>query len=361
MLPELALFCLSIFTFLYTLKKIKYSYWSSRGVEGQKPSFPFGIMKEIFFEKKSSVDVFTNMYNDFKSRGLKYGSFYMFLNPWLLVFDSEILKPILTTDYDHFHSRGIYYNEDEPLTRHIVNVDGDRWKSLRTRLSPIFSPNKLKGMVDLVCSLADNFCNVLSKYAESGQDFDIKYIVGAYTTDVIGNCAFGIDCNSLKDPNTPFYVICKNALIFHISRTIKFFLSRDYPSLFAKLKLKLIDKDINDFFMGVTKDVVDHRKKTGETRNDMLQVMIDQMDATGQSKLSLTEIAAHTFIFFLAGYDTSSTFLNYILYELADKQDIQDKLREEVTRVAENHGGLSYEAVRDMPYLLMVLEGNIIR
>lgn len=74
------------------------------------------------------------------------------------------------------------------------------------------------------------------------------------------------------------------------------------------------------------------------------------------SELFLT---AQAFVFFGAGFETSSTAMSHAMYELALNPDIQDKLREEVNATfAENNGKLSYESVKDMKYLDKVFKGK---
>ena len=71
-------------------------------------------------------------------------------------------------------------------------------------------------------------------------------------------------------------------------------------------------------------------------------------------------LAAQAFIFFLAGFETSSTTLSFCLYELALNPGIQDKLREHIKAVTKTHGGqVTYDSLHDMPYLDQVVEGTI--
>ena len=72
-------------------------------------------------------------------------------------------------------------------------------------------------------------------------------------------------------------------------------------------------------------------------------------------------LAAQAFVFFAAGFETSSTTMSNALYELALDQDVQDKLREEIKSNFAKHGGeLKYEHVKDMEYLDKVFKGTFL-
>jgi len=60
----------------------------------------------------------------------------------------------------------------------------------------------------------------------------------------------------------------------------------------------------------------------------------------------------------VAGFETSSSTMSYCLYELAQNQGIQDRLRSEIQTVLEEHEGqLTYESVKAMRYLNQVISG----
>lgn len=74
-----------------------------------------------------------------------------------------------------------------------------------------------------------------------------------------------------------------------------------------------------------------------------------------------SRLASQAFIFFLAGFETSSTTLSFCLYELAVNPAIQTKLREEIDTTLEKFGGqITYDAVQGMKYLGQVIDGKII-
>lgn len=68
---------------------------------------------------------------------------------------------------------------------------------------------------------------------------------------------------------------------------------------------------------------------------------------------------AQSFMFFLAGFDTSSTAMTMALYELAKNAELQEKVRTEIKDILEKHEGeLTYEVINEMTFLQQVLDGE---
>lgn len=77
------------------------------------------------------------------------------------------------------------------------------------------------------------------------------------------------------------------------------------------------------------------------------------------SKLTFEQAAAQAFVFFVAGFETSSTTIQFILYELAKNPDIQKRARHEIDEVLrKNDGIVSYESISAMEYLGWVINGK---
>jgi cytochrome P450 family 6 len=76
--------------------------------------------------------------------------------------------------------------------------------------------------------------------------------------------------------------------------------------------------------------------------------------------LSVNSLAAQAFVFYLGGFETSSTTMTFCLYELSLHQDIQDRVREEIDVVLQKHDGkITYESIQEMEYLDKVVSGEI--
>lgn len=78
--------------------------------------------------------------------------------------------------------------------------------------------------------------------------------------------------------------------------------------------------------------------------------------------LELTDevLAAQAFVFFLAGFETSSTTMSFCLYEISNRRDIQDRMSEEAKQVLEKHGEFTYEALQDLKYMQQVIDGKFL-
>lgn len=75
------------------------------------------------------------------------------------------------------------------------------------------------------------------------------------------------------------------------------------------------------------------------------------------SELTDGLLAAQAYVFFIAGFETSSTAMSHALYELALNQQVQDKLREEIDEEYVKCGNVMYDNIKEMNYLDKVFKG----
>lgn len=74
--------------------------------------------------------------------------------------------------------------------------------------------------------------------------------------------------------------------------------------------------------------------------------------------LSHDDITAQATIFFIAGFETSSTAISFACLEMAVNNDVQRKAQLEIDEVLSNHDGkLTYDALKEMKYLDCVIQG----
>ena len=295
-----------------------------------------------------------------KQNQWKHGGVFIQVTPIYVVRDLHLLKNIMTKDFQYFPHRGLYYNEKgDPLSCHIFNTSGPKWRRMRTNLSQIFTPGKLKSIFPLLLSCKEILIKKIETEINRKIPFEAKTIADSFIGDVIESCVFGLDWQNFSE-QSPIQQFGRK--IFRRSRTrrVKGFIVDNFPKLGRILNIALIPKDASTFFLKIVEEAIDYRKKQHIVRHDFLQVLTELRNEDG-SYLKIEEIAAQCFIFFLAGMSTSPTAISFALYELAKNEDIQESVREEVGKVLEKYQNvITYEAIQEMKYLEQVLDGEFV-
>nr|WCC58070.1 cytochrome P450 [Pharsalia antennata] len=344
-----------------------FQYWKKRNVPYLEPVIPWGNFMSPFTKTKSVGQEMVDLYNRAKAKGWKYFGIYIVTQTNFVAMDLDTVKHVMTKDFHNFVDRGVYTNEkDDPLSCHLFSIGGVKWRNLRTKLSPTFTSGKLKNMFSTLvdCGL------VLEKYIESNIDnvegADIKEILGKFSTDIIGSCAFGLECNSFTEPNSPFREYGKK--IFQPLPKLRSFiriLMLQNHKLARALGVRQTNKEVSDFFTKVVKDTVAYREKNNYARNDFLQLLINSKEnGDGKEKndnlLTMNEIVAQSYVFFIAGFETSSSAMTFALFELAMHPEIQDKVREEIKTVLAKHDDkITYDSLSELKYMGQVIEETL--
>lgn len=143
-LPALIL----ILTILYLYKHFiyHYKYWKTLGVPHTDPVPLLGHFADPTLGRKSSVKTIDSLYKHFQ--GHRYFGMYQLRHPMLVLRDPELVNVVLTRDFGSFHDRVLSRKsfEYDPLFEHLVNLRGEKWKSVRAKLSSTFTVVKLKAM-----------------------------------------------------------------------------------------------------------------------------------------------------------------------------------------------------------------------
>ncbi|KAK4878167.1 hypothetical protein RN001_010673 [Aquatica leii] len=184
-----------------TYFKWAYKFWQRLGVPYLEPTIPFGNVQQVVLVQTSRGEVLAEQYKTAKAKGYKHVGLYGFTTPEYMPIDLNILKNILVRDFNYFCDRGLYTNEKvDPLTAHLFLLTGNRWRKLRAKLTPTFTSGKMKTMFNAVVECSQKLKQVMGVLHSQGP-INIKNFLERFTTDVIGSCAFGLNCNSFDDPN----------------------------------------------------------------------------------------------------------------------------------------------------------------
>ncbi|RZB40440.1 p450 domain containing protein, partial [Asbolus verrucosus] len=265
----------------------------------------------------------------------------------------------------------------DPLNGHLFNLEDAKWRNMRIKLTPTFTSGKMKMMFQTLADCAVGLKDIMDDSAVNQRPVDIKEMLGRFTTDIIGSVAFGIECNSLKDPDALFRKYGRK--VFEVESNLerlRVLALVVLPRILLKaMKYKFTKTDVEQFFMKAIRDTVEYREKNNIYRKDFMHLLLqlknrgsvaddgkitDEHGRTEEKALTMNELAAQAFVFFLAGFETSSTTMTFALYELAANPHVQEKLRHEINKVLEKHDGkLTYDGMMEMTYMENVLHETL--
>ena len=351
-LPLAVLTCLLLT--VYYLMTRNYWFWKERGIPGPTPTFPYGNAYGPPFSDFVGFEDW--IYN--KQGGKTYCGFIQMTEPVLYVGDLDLIRAITIKDFEHFTDRRpVLFSKD--FEEMLFALNGKQWKDTRAVMSPTFSGSKLRGMLQLCLDNASNLTGYVLNEMKRAGEIELKDCFGRFTVDNIASCAFGVNCNSFKDPNSEFV---KNAS--------KLF---EAPKGYTKVRLSLIAllgdaglkylpdpfKSVTQFFTRVVNRTLQQRR-TASSRNDLLQLLLDTKDKDGNHVLTPSSLLAQSVAFFVVGYDTTATLLMFAAYCLATNPDVQEAVHAEIDEVLERHGGqLTYEAISEMLLLDRVISETL--
>lgn len=362
------------FLYLYIQAKKKYKYWKKKNVTQPDPTFPWGNCQGI--GRTTCIGrILTKLYEKYKKE--KFIGIYVFWKPFWVVNDLDLVKNVFVKDFNHFHDRGFRLDEElEPLSAHLFSMNGQEWRNLRIKLTPTFTSGKMKMMFPIMVNVGEEMKKVLDEPASGDGIIEVKDILARYTTDVISSCAFGLDVSSLKNPDSEFRRIYISFTKPTVIQKFARLLIVTAPKILSFFKMRVIPKSVTEFFINTVKDTMNYREENNVKRNDFMDLLIqlknkgyiEDADAnkTGTEisgpvqKFTIEQAAAQAFIFLFAGQETSSTTMQFALYELSLNPDLQKVARNEIDQVMSRHkGNITYEGIQEMEYLDRVVSETL--
>ncbi|EFN80111.1 Probable cytochrome P450 6a13, partial [Harpegnathos saltator] len=335
-------------------------YWEKRGIPCASGIFSGMVrMLWVLSLRIPYAERFCRMYEENKDFSMV--GFYDFLSPALMIIEPGLVKTVLQTNFASFQENHMKVDPKlDPLAaQNPFFSTGEKWMTGRKRLTYAFSSMRLKILLEnvkLVCSGFESFLEKkLGKSAKA--ELELKNLFSKYTAQVVASAGFGVDglCFEEQESKSSFRNITKD--IFKPSIRSSFVLSIIllFPYFNKIFRMSFIPKHVDHFFRKLVADLLQKRRTENVTRNDFLQLMVE-LERVENDKFDIESLVANAMSFVLDGYETSSTVLGFVGFQLATHPEVQEKLREEVTSVLSKYDGvLTYEALKEMTYMDQVI------
>lgn len=264
-------------TLLYVYFSHSYKYWSSRGVPCHKPTFFFGNLLDIIVENNYPGKYLGDLYLKFKG---PYFGFYVLDRPFLVLRDPKLIHRIFMKDNHIFPNRFFYQNEsiDSIMANSLIGIKQPHWKTLRTKLSYVFTSGQMKRMLPLMKECVKDFENYVK--ANVDHNVNIGDICGKYMTDILTSCIFGVECKSFKNENNGFRQYAKKLFSNNFRRATQALSFAFVPLAIQIFRFKFIGPEASSFLGNAFSDALNKRIETKAKRNDLIDLLIELKEET---------------------------------------------------------------------------------
>jgi len=261
----------------------------------------------------------------------------------------------LLTDRDHvekaFGKRGPV-KAQELFGHNIVSAEGADWRRQKSLYSGAFGQDSYKIYFPIFTEVTKKCMKKFADDAEKG-DVDVVQWLSKFTLDVLGLSIFEIDFQSMDGKISEYYEAYRGFLKEGFQA--KFLIAPWLTSLpfgpatkYNQCHAKLIE---------LLSSIIEQKRNHKGGKTDILAHLIQASESADQG-LTQQELISNVFVLFLAGHDTTSSALSWLVYELSRNQDIQERLYQQIISVAGERDP-TYEEVHKMPYLDMVISESM--
>lgn len=148
---------------------------------------------------------------------------------------------------------------------------------MRSTLSPAFTSSKMRSVSSLISECAKNLVNYFKEELETKNLIiaEMKDVTTRFANDVIGSCAFGVNCDSLKEPDNEFYKMGERTTYLVRGTGLKFFGYLLCPNLMRYFNIKLFNECENNYYRNLVKSMMEYREREAIVRPDMIHQLLE--------------------------------------------------------------------------------------
>lgn len=375
----------------------KFSFWSRRNVKGPRPIPVFGNLLDFIFNYRQYKELEWP-----KKYGKVYG-IYIGTSPRLTIADANIVKKICVKDFTSFPNHH-FFNVPNRYQRHfLIAQKDDHWRGMRAIMTPTFSSGRIKVMYKLLSDCADELCREHQRRIDCQEPIvDARQIYGSFSMSSALKSFYGLNLsltpeliskqNGAQEEATEKQVAATGgeqltaAAFARRSREafrqdlFRFFVTNLFPSrLLSYLGYHSQSESRVKFFAQSVKKIIEQRQQSKTKFNDYLQLLVEAkanaeirrtesekhedhhaieiehgIESWRPSKMTLSETEIHCqgMMLMMVATETTSTLIAHTVYLLAHHHDIQERLHQEVMKIAttEENNTNSGQPIRSFKY-----------
>lgn len=222
----------------------------------------------------------------------------------------------------------------------ILASEGDTWLQNRRLMQPAFHRQRLAGLVSQMADAAELAAERWERLADEGAEVEIGEEMLRITLRIVGNTLFSHDLSG--DANALGQAIRASFATVSKRMTMPF-----VPPAWLPTRENRRFAAASDVVHRTVDAMIAERRRSGEERPDLLQMLLDAQDAETGARMDDRQVRDEALTLMLAGHETAAASMSWMWYLLARNPDVASRLREELDSVL---GGRT-PSVDDLPRL----------
>ena len=280
-----------------------------------------GILPEL--ARTNPYELFnkiTDEYGDFVKVKIGPKSIYLTTNP-------DFVQRILRDNHKNYIRPELFYKGVRAaLGNGLVTSDGDFWLRQRRMIQPFFHRQFLKKLFADTIGEITKGLDRWEAFAETGQELDLYDEMAHITARIVTNTLFG---SGITPEQTATMADDMRKILKYVLRIGFMPFLPDWVSLPGK----------EDFEEGVSRlhnlvgDIIKEYRENPSDDYNFINTMIHAVDEETNEQMTNSQLLDEAMLFFIAGFETTSTMLTWLFYLLDELPEVLDNLVQEVNDV----------------------------
>ena len=236
------------------------------------------------------------------------------------VLHPDLVERVLLTEHERFGKYGFEDLGGEFASEGLLLTEGEQWRRQRTTIQNAFTMERIRGYGDAIAEFTDRMVDGWT----DGETVAINEAFSRLTLQVLAHSLFDLDLGPEAD------------LVREFAETVNDRGSLDGVSAFLPMWVPTPEnrryKRVLSGFRSFVEDLIDERRGRADEYDDILSLLLTAESEDG-TRLSDTELRDQMATFLFAGHETTSLALTFTMLEIAQRDDVRERLDAEYAGV----------------------------
>lgn len=276
----------------------------------------------------------------------RYGDIYTLdlgVLRWVILNHPRHTEHVLIHNVRNYRKSGPLWDSVRTLLGNgLVVSEGDVWLRQRRMLQPQFHRQRLAALADAMVTATAECLEAWEKAANTAQPLDVAQAFSTITMRVIARALFGQALNDqeMRQVSEAMAYVLDYIMVGSATQALPKWLPMPGAQRYAQMQQE-ID--------AVVYKIIAHERNATTPSESMLAMLLQMVDEESGETMTDQQLHDEVLTFFLAGYETTSLALTWVLHFLTQHPDVMTKLQTEVDTVLQGRtptfadlGALSY-------------------